>query len=156
MSDATVVGIPAELLTKIRNLVEAREKTRAAIEELKRQPGAPLAWVDPLASEAATKDLNFDSLVNKYKEVKALEDRAEEKKKAAEFFLHALDEQLEQYKKDNPEAVIYLLKEKVKQLTAIRDAHEKSKELLNKQIEKLWKEIQDLEGYVGSARKTSA
>lgn len=140
------IGIPAELTAKIRNLVEAREKTRSAIEELKRQRKAIQGdWVQALANEAATRGLNIDGLVSKHKEAKAFEERVGERITAAEFFLGALDKQLEQYKKDSAEAVVYFLKEKVRQLSNKRDAQEKDKGYFNARIENLLRELKELE-----------
>ena len=138
-------GIPAELMAKIRNLVEAREKTRSAIEELKRQRKAIQGdWVQALANETATKELNFDGLVSKHKEAKAFEERVNERITAGEFFLGALDKQLEPYKKSSAEAVVYFLKEKVRQLSERRDAQGKDKGYFNARIENLLRELNEL------------
>jgi hypothetical protein len=140
------MGVPAELTAKIRNLVEAREKTRSAIEDLKRQRKTTEGdWVQALANEAVTRGINFDGLVSKHKEATALEGRLNERISAAEFFLNVLDKQLEPYRRKSTEAVVYFLKEMVRQLSEKREVQEKGKGYLNARIENLLREVKELE-----------
>lgn len=140
------IGIPAELTAKIRNLVEARERTNSTIEELKRQRKAIQGdWVQALANEAATRELNLDGLVSRHREAKAFEERVNERITAAEFFVGALDKQLAAYKKSSAEAVAYFLKEKVRQLSEKRDTQQKDKGYFNARIENLLRELKELE-----------
>ena len=140
------IGLPADVTAKIRNLLEAREKVTSALEELKRQRKTMQGdWVGALANEAAARGLNLDGLVSKHREAKAFEERTNERITAAEFFLGALDKQLEQHKKTSADAVVYFLKEKVRELSEKRDAQEKDKGYFNARIEKLLRELRELE-----------
>lgn len=155
ISGEAAIGMPGDISSKIRLLVDAREKARTMIEQLKRKAGgADLDWVQAVANEMATRETS-DSVLSKYKELKLLNDRAEEKITACLFFLESLDRLLAHHKKYNREAVIYHLKAKVSQLTQTREAHRKDKDRLNARLENLLLEIRELEPDALSGAKVS-
>jgi hypothetical protein len=125
--------------------VEAREKTRMTIEELKRKAGgADLDWVQGAANEIAT-TASSETIVSKYKELKLLGDRGEQKMAACLFLLEGLDKLLAHHKKYDRDIVIYHLRATVSRLTQTREAHKKDKDRLNARLENLLLEIRELE-----------
>lgn len=135
-----------EPTAKVRNFVQAREKTTRALEELKRPQSATESdWLQAHASETANHELNLDRLVSRYREAMANQQRAQEKIAAAEFFVGALDKQLDGYKRSDRETVAYFLKETIRSLSEKRDAQQKDKGYFNARIEKLLTELRELE-----------
>ena len=153
-SEAAAVT-PADVSSRIRLLVEARERARTMIEQLKRKAGsADLDWVQGVANEIAT-TASSDYIVSKYKELKLLGERAEEKITACLFLLEGLDKLLARHKKYNRETVVYHLRATVSQLTQTREAHKKDKDRLNARLENLLLEIRELEPDALSGAKVS-
>jgi len=152
----TPMGVPSELTAKIRNLVEARERTTGAIQDLKNHRKVIQGdWVQALADETAMRELNLDGLVRRHREARESEERLHERITAAEFFAGALDRQLGGYKKSSAEAVAFFIKEKVRQLSEKRDAQQKGKGYFNARIENLLRELKELEPDSGVSAKGS-
>jgi hypothetical protein len=142
----TPMGAPSELTAKIRNLVEARERSTSAIQDLKNhRKSVQGEWVQALADETAMRELSLDGLVRRHREAKEFQERLHERITAAEFFVAALETQLGGYKKSSADAVAFFLKEKVRQLSEKRDAQQKDKSYLNARIENLLRELKELE-----------
>ena len=150
------MGVPSELTAKIRNLVEARERTTSAIQDLKNhRTSIQGEWVQALADETATRELSLDGLVRRHREARESEERLNERITAAEFFSGALDKQLGGYKKSSAEAVAFFIKEQVRQLSEKRDAQQKDKGYFNARIENLLRELKELEPDSGVSGKGS-
>ena len=150
----TPIGVPSELTAKIRNLVEARERTTSAIEELRNHRKAVQGdWVQALADETAMRELSLEGLVRRHREARESEERLNERITAAEFFAGALDRQLGRYKKTSADAVAFFIKEKVRQLSEKRDAQQKDKGYFNARIENLLRELKELEPDSGVSAK---
>ena len=148
---ATAAVAIDQVSSTIARLVEAREKARTTIEQLKRKAaGADLDWVQGLANEIATTG-NIESVMGKYRELKFSSDGAEEKIAAYLLVLEGIDKLLAHHKKYHREVVLYHLKATASRLAQTREAHKRNRQYLAAQLENLLLEIKELEPVLRSA-----
>jgi len=144
-STRTSVVAVANVSSTIRRLVEAREKARTTIEQLKRKlAGSDLDWVQDVANEIA-KTGSIESVMSKYKELQLSGAGAEEKTAASLVVLAGIEKLLVHHKKYHRAVVIYHLKATASQLAQTREAHRTDRAHLAARLENLLLEIKELE-----------
>jgi hypothetical protein len=144
---ANRAGIAAatDISSTIRRLLEAREKSRTIIEQLKRRAaGADLDWMEAVANEIAATG-SIESVMSKYKELKLSAGGAEEKIAASLVVLGSIDKLLAHYKKYHRDVVIHHLKTTASLLAQSREAHKRDRARLAARLENLLLEIRELE-----------
>jgi hypothetical protein len=145
VSRATAIVAVDDVSSAIRRLVEAREKARTMIEQLKRNAaGADLEWVQGLANEIAATG-SIESVMGKYNELKRWSSGAEERIAACLVVAEGMEKLLAQHKKYHREVVIYHLRATASRLAQLREAHKKDREHLAARLETLLLEIRELE-----------
>jgi len=144
---ANRIGIASadNVSSTIRRLVEAREKARTMIEQLKRKiAGSDLDWVEAVAAAIAATG-SVESVMGKYKELKLSGGCAEEKIATWLFVLEGIEKVLAHHKKYHREVVLYHLKGTASQLAQTREAHKTDRARLAARLENLLLEIRELE-----------
>ena len=145
VSRTTGAVAAADVSSKIHRLVEARERARTMVEQLKRRvAGADFDWTEAVANEIAATG-SIESVMSKYKELKMSSGGTEEKIAAALFVLDGIEKLLAHHKKYHREMVIHHLKATASQLAQIREAHKRDRTRLAARLENLLLEIRELE-----------
>ena len=139
------VGAAADVSSTIRRLLEAREKARTTIEQLKRRlAGSDLDWLQDVANEIATTG-SIECAIGKFKELQLSGSGEEEKTAASLVILAGIEKLLMRHKKYHRAVVIDHLKAMASQLAQSREAHRTDRARLAARLENLLVEIKELE-----------
>ena len=135
----------ADISWTIRRLVEARERARATIEELKRKAkGADLNWVQNMANEIVT-TANFETVLGKLKDLQLPGSGADEKLGAVLVVLAGIEKLLAAHKKYHRDVVIGHLKATAGELAQRREAHKRDRAQLAARLENILLELKELD-----------
>lgn len=143
---------PSEIQIEIQNLIEGRRKIQNLIAELNKQRAdAELAFLRAssrdLAGLKAEFDRSFvDGVFNKYTSVKHADDQTKQRITALGEIANKIGKRINHFKQSNREDLIPILKRDLDKLMLAHTVQEKGGDLLDKEIDRLQKEICELEG----------
>lgn len=139
---------------EIENTIDAPRILAAAIEDFKsKRVAAEAAFANSLAKDLAVAPLNVESAIGKEKAWKASDEALVQKIKAAEELLPIIEEQIDQLKEMQPDAMRTVLQRKLDQLEKEAAAEKEQAALLRKQIESLKALLCELDKPAATAKR---
>lgn len=142
---------PSEIQIEIQNLIEGRRKSQHLIAALNKQRAdAELAFLRASSRDLAGLTVDFDrsfvdGVFNKYTSVKQAEEQTKQRITALGEIANKIGKRINHFKQNHPEDLIPILKRDLDKLMLARTVQEKGGDVLDTEIDRLRKEIFQLE-----------
>ncbi len=143
---------PSEIQSEIQNIVKARCKLQNLIAGLNKQRSdGGLVFLREFSRDLSVSEVDFnstivDSVFKKYLLGKQAEDQITQRITALGEIATKIEKRINEFKQTNREDLKLVLERELERLTYARAVQEKETGLLDKEIDRLKKEISQLEG----------